>query len=95
MPRLIKNGTIVEDQWLPADPDNPSPAPEQLLSLEQWNSTSLLLRLEHLYENNEDPELSKPANVSLKVRRSTFVELDPLFSYCRKGFLFKQLEILN
>jgi uncharacterized protein (DUF934 family) len=36
MPRLIKDGAIVEDQWLLADPDNPSPAPEQVLSLEQW-----------------------------------------------------------
>jgi len=36
MPRLIKDGAIVEDRWLPADPDNPSPADDQLLSLEQW-----------------------------------------------------------
>lgn len=36
MPRLIKDGAIVEDQWLLADPDNPSPAPEQVLSLDQW-----------------------------------------------------------
>lgn len=36
MPRLIKNGAIVEDQWLLADQDSPTPAPEQVLTLDQW-----------------------------------------------------------
>ena len=26
MPRLIKNGAIVEDQWQPLNPDNDGPA---------------------------------------------------------------------
>ena len=37
MPRLIKNGAIVEDQWQPLNPDNDGPASsQQVLSLEQW-----------------------------------------------------------
>ena len=36
MPRLINRNEIVEDQWLPADPDNPAPAPGRVSTLEQW-----------------------------------------------------------
>jgi uncharacterized protein (DUF934 family) len=36
MPSLIKNGVIVEDQWLPVDPESPSPANGQIYSLDQW-----------------------------------------------------------
>ncbi|RLA50830.1 MAG: oxidoreductase [Gammaproteobacteria bacterium] len=36
MPRLIKNGGIVEDVWLPVDPESPSPPSEQIYSLDQW-----------------------------------------------------------
>ena len=36
MPRLIKNGSIVEDQWLPVDPDSPEHYDEQVFSLDQW-----------------------------------------------------------
>lgn len=37
MPRLIKNGAIVEDQWQPLNPDNDGPASsQQILSLAQW-----------------------------------------------------------
>jgi uncharacterized protein (DUF934 family) len=37
MPRIIKNGAIVEDQWQPLNPDNDGPASsQQILSLAQW-----------------------------------------------------------
>ena len=36
MPRLIKNGNIVEDQWLPLDPESPNPSSDQVYSLDQW-----------------------------------------------------------
>ena len=36
MPRLISNGALVEDDWLPADPDARAPSDQQILSLEQW-----------------------------------------------------------
>jgi uncharacterized protein (DUF934 family) len=36
MPRLIKNGVIAEDQWLPADADSSMTAAGQVCSLEQW-----------------------------------------------------------
>ena len=36
MPRLIKDGAITEDRWLPANPDSPSSADDQVLGLEQW-----------------------------------------------------------
>lgn len=43
-----------------------------VLTLEQWRGSSVLLRLEHFYENNEDPVLSKPATVSLQRMFSPF-----------------------
>ena len=36
MPRLISKGNIVQDQWLPADPDSANPADSQVMSLDQW-----------------------------------------------------------
>jgi len=38
-----------------------------LLTLEQWEASSILLRLEHFYAKDEDPVLSQPAKVQLKV----------------------------
>ena len=46
------------------------PANVRLLSLEQWDNSSVLLRLEHIYEVYDDPVYGKPVNVSLKVRSS-------------------------
>jgi lysosomal alpha-mannosidase len=46
-----------------------------LLTLEQWTAKTFLLRLEHFYEKNEDPNLSKAAKVSLQVR------ISPSFMY--------------
>jgi len=43
------------------------PANVHLLTLEQWDSGTILLRLEHFYARDEDPMLSKPAIVQLKV----------------------------
>ena len=36
MPKLISGGRIVEDEWQPADPDNPAPGKGQIHTLEQW-----------------------------------------------------------
>ena len=36
MPRLIKDGMIVEDQWLPADLDHAAADTQRILGLEQW-----------------------------------------------------------
>ncbi|KAF2883456.1 hypothetical protein ILUMI_22698 [Ignelater luminosus] len=38
----------------------------QILTLETWEDNSLLLRLEHLFESNEDPKLSEPVTVDLE-----------------------------
>ena len=38
-----------------------------ILTLEPWREHELLLRLEHIMEKDEDPELSKPVIVDLKV----------------------------
>jgi len=38
-----------------------------LLTLEQWEAGTILLRLEHFYAKGEDPVLSQPAKVQLKV----------------------------
>jgi hypothetical protein len=36
--------------------------------VEPWKEESLLLRLEHIMEENEDPELSLPVEVAHEVR---------------------------
>ncbi|GAB5449871.1 MAG: DUF934 domain-containing protein [Halioglobus sp.] len=36
MPKLIKNGAIVDDNWLPADDTLKQPAANQIHSLSQW-----------------------------------------------------------
>lgn len=36
MRRLIKHGQVIEDSWLPADPENATPTPRQILTLAQW-----------------------------------------------------------
>ncbi|KAF2897558.1 hypothetical protein ILUMI_08618 [Ignelater luminosus] len=38
----------------------------QILTLEPWYGMNFLLRLEHVLERNEDPNLSKPVTVNLK-----------------------------
>lgn len=38
MPRLIRNGQIVEDTWLPANPESDQVAPGQIATLTQWQS---------------------------------------------------------
>lgn len=36
MPRLIRDGAIAEDNWLPVDPDTTAAGSDRILSLEQW-----------------------------------------------------------
>jgi len=38
MPRLIKHGAIVDDEWLPLDTNAESANKHQILSLEQWQA---------------------------------------------------------
>ena len=45
----------------------PLPDNVHLLTLEQWEAGTVLLRLEHFYAKDEDPVLSQPAKVQLKV----------------------------
>jgi uncharacterized protein (DUF934 family) len=33
---MISKGRIIEDSWLPPDPDNPAPSGKRLLTLDQW-----------------------------------------------------------
>ena len=44
-----------------------------LLTLEQWKNNSILLRLEHYFQKNEDNNLSKPVTVHLKNLFKQFV----------------------
>jgi lysosomal alpha-mannosidase len=37
-----------------------------LLTLEQWKASSLIIRLEHIFEKDDDPVLSQPATVDLQ-----------------------------
>ena len=37
-----------------------------ILSIEQWKGASLLVRLEHIFEKDEDAILSQPASVDLQ-----------------------------
>ena len=40
MPRLIKHGAIVQDEWLPVDANADTSEVHQILSLEQWQALS-------------------------------------------------------
>lgn len=40
MPRLIKQGQIVEDSWQLAEPDDEAPSTFHILSLQQWQALS-------------------------------------------------------
>lgn len=40
----------------------------QILTLEPWRENTLLLRLEHIMEENEDSVLSLPAEIAYEVR---------------------------
>ncbi|PSN38673.1 Lysosomal alpha-mannosidase [Blattella germanica] len=48
------------------------PSNIHILTLEPWKENELLLRLEHIMEKNEDPELSKPVQVNLQDLFNTF-----------------------
>ncbi|PSN38683.1 hypothetical protein C0J52_08901 [Blattella germanica] len=48
------------------------PSNIHILTLEPWKENELLLRLEHIMERNEDPELSKPVQVNLQNLFNTF-----------------------
>ncbi|XP_069699537.1 lysosomal alpha-mannosidase-like [Periplaneta americana] len=49
------------------------PSNIQILTLEPWKEQTLLLRLEHILEENEDTELSKPADVAFEDLFTLFV----------------------
>lgn len=36
MPRLIKDGAVTDDQWLPLDPNSDAPTAGQICNLDQW-----------------------------------------------------------
>ena len=38
MPKLIKNGAIIDDSWLPMEAENKTPRTQHLLTLEQWET---------------------------------------------------------
>lgn len=40
MPKLIKHGEILEDDWLPAEPDAGSASAGRILTLEQWSEVA-------------------------------------------------------
>ena len=40
MPAMIRNGEIVEDRWLAVNTEASSPAPQQILTLDQWQATA-------------------------------------------------------
>jgi len=52
-------------QW--SSMKRPLPDNVHLLTLEQWEAGDVLLRLEHFYAKDEDPVLSQPAKIQLKV----------------------------
>ncbi len=39
-----------------------------LLTLEQWDNSTTLVRLDHTFQNGEDAAMSQPATVNLQVR---------------------------
>jgi len=47
MPKLIRDGEIVEDNWLEADPDSVATAGDRILSLEQWLGLALADKADH------------------------------------------------
>ncbi|XP_048525102.1 lysosomal alpha-mannosidase, partial [Dendroctonus ponderosae] len=51
---------------------NSLPANVQILTLEPWSEASYLLRVEHIFEVDEDPVLSQPTTVELQNLFATF-----------------------
>ena len=51
------------------------PVNVKLLSLEQWDDSSVLLRLENPFEVNEDSLYGNPVNASLKVISYCFCKI--------------------
>ena len=75
---------LCRNQWSglkKALPDNVN-----LLTLEQFGPQDVLLRFEHIYENGEDPVLSKPVTFSLRVRQWPGIGL--LDIACSQTFIF-------
>jgi len=56
MPRLIKSGAIVNDAWMPLNPDNAEPAPGQICTLVQWEQLADKHGSAVQLEPGEEPE---------------------------------------
>ena len=57
MPSLIKHGRVVDDSWLPADPENSEPAPRQVLTLMQWLQLADKVGTAVQLEPGEEPDV--------------------------------------
>ena len=54
----------------------PLPSNVDLLSLEPWDDHGrVLIRLEHIYEVDEDPVNSQPVTLSFKVNNSKYLRI--------------------
>lgn len=56
MPKLIKDGAIVTNDWLPVDPEGTKPGAKQILSLEQWMTLDSKINSAVQLEPGQPPE---------------------------------------
>ncbi|MEM1281787.1 MAG: DUF934 domain-containing protein [Cyanobacteria bacterium P01_H01_bin.152] len=86
MPKLIKEGAIVDDSWQAVEPDNPSADPRQILSLEQWLAANDNPARAVQLEPGETPEPLFPALGSIPLIAINFPVLTDGrgFSYARE-----------
>lgn len=61
-------------QWIGCKANGEQGLPPNLnvLNFEPWKDDTFLLRLEHIFEQNEDKEYSKEVSVELKVNKQIY-----------------------
>jgi|AntAceMinimDraft_11_1070367.scaffolds.fasta_scaffold00037_30 uncharacterized protein (DUF934 family) len=57
MPSLIKHGRVVDNSWIAANPDSAAPAPNQILTLAQWQQQTDKMDSAVQLDAGEEPDV--------------------------------------